>query len=110
MECEQNYQSVSCFACGLATIDPEVLQTVTGAGRLYPVIFRQTTRAATPSTLERTRKCTTTGDNDYDNDEDRDDDTMTTPSCDLMDRAVAGNTERGGQVSCDWSTGHNTDL
>ena len=27
MECEQNYQSVSCFACGLATIDPEVLNT-----------------------------------------------------------------------------------
>ena len=78
--------------------------------RLYSVMFRQTTQAATPSTLERTRKCTTTGDNDYDNDEDRDDDTMMTPSCDLMDRAVAGNTERGGQVSCDWSTGHNTDL
>ena len=74
-------------------------------------MFRQTTRAAIPSTLERTRKCTTTGDNgDDDNDEDRDDDTMMTPSCDLMDRAVAGNTERGGQVSCDWSAGYNTDL
>ena len=32
---------------------------------------------------------------------------MTTLSCDLMDRAVAGNTERGGQVSCDWSAGYN---
>ena len=74
-------------------------------------MFRQTTQEATPSTLERTRKCTTTGDNgDDDNDEDRDDYTMMTPSCDLMDRAVAGNTERGGQVSCDWSASYNTDL